>query len=404
MSDEIKVRRATAAAWAAANPVLADGEIGLEKDTRLLRFGDGVTAWNDLPALSGGDSGSVLTLAEDLATDPVNAAPTAFGPVTTAGGYVGDGEVRIADGPVTIGAGWTPANWFSSVQDTVSAWVVVRGNLTIDAGQTFIPPVRKLFTVVYVDGNLTLNGAISMTARGANHSGVGTSGGRTAPREIVVHPDAGLVIPAYGGAGAQSQRTADADPGGAGSPGAGACGGGGGGGCSYHWTYGGNDYGPSVGARGTCFSGGPGGAGGRNTPMFGLDAGQEWGGAGGVSSGDGNGMRSGNGAGNPSSASTYGNAGGSGTGGTLIVIVTGALTGTGTFESRGSAGGVTSASGGSHLSSGGGSGGGCVVAMVGSGSRTINVQGGLGGNAYDGNGRPGGPGGHGTGILVPFPA
>lgn len=42
-------RRDTAAAWLAANPVLASGEIGISTDALSLRVGDGVTAWNSLP-------------------------------------------------------------------------------------------------------------------------------------------------------------------------------------------------------------------------------------------------------------------------------------------------------------------------------------------------------------------
>lgn len=41
-------RRGTAAAWAAANPVLAQGEEGRETDTGLSKHGNGSTAWNDL--------------------------------------------------------------------------------------------------------------------------------------------------------------------------------------------------------------------------------------------------------------------------------------------------------------------------------------------------------------------
>ena len=44
----IRIRRDTTANWVAANPVLADGEAGIEKDTRNWKIGDGVTAWNDL--------------------------------------------------------------------------------------------------------------------------------------------------------------------------------------------------------------------------------------------------------------------------------------------------------------------------------------------------------------------
>jgi hypothetical protein len=44
----IKMRRGTAAAWTAANTVLAAGEPGLETDTGKLKYGNGTTAWNAL--------------------------------------------------------------------------------------------------------------------------------------------------------------------------------------------------------------------------------------------------------------------------------------------------------------------------------------------------------------------
>lgn len=44
----IEQRRDTAAGWASANPVLHDGEVGFEKNTRKSKLGDGVTAWNSL--------------------------------------------------------------------------------------------------------------------------------------------------------------------------------------------------------------------------------------------------------------------------------------------------------------------------------------------------------------------
>lgn len=41
-------RRATAARWAEVNPILREGELGIELDTRRMKFGDGVTRWNSL--------------------------------------------------------------------------------------------------------------------------------------------------------------------------------------------------------------------------------------------------------------------------------------------------------------------------------------------------------------------
>ncbi len=44
----IQLRRGTSDQWDSANPTLAAGEIGIETDTNTFKFGDGVTAWNDL--------------------------------------------------------------------------------------------------------------------------------------------------------------------------------------------------------------------------------------------------------------------------------------------------------------------------------------------------------------------
>ena len=48
MAVQIQLRNDTAANWTAANPVLAQGEMGLETDTRLFKIGDGVQTWSQL--------------------------------------------------------------------------------------------------------------------------------------------------------------------------------------------------------------------------------------------------------------------------------------------------------------------------------------------------------------------
>lgn len=66
---QMKQRQDTKANWAAANPVLLDGELGMVSDDRnLYKVGDGRTAWNDLP-FRGFDG----TLAQELGTS-TNAA------------------------------------------------------------------------------------------------------------------------------------------------------------------------------------------------------------------------------------------------------------------------------------------------------------------------------------------
>jgi hypothetical protein len=48
MATQIQLRRGTAATWVTANPVLAQGELGLETDTNLFKFGDGASVWTAL--------------------------------------------------------------------------------------------------------------------------------------------------------------------------------------------------------------------------------------------------------------------------------------------------------------------------------------------------------------------
>lgn len=54
----IRFRRGSTGAWAVANPVLAAGEPGFATDTYVLKVGNGVNAWDTLPTLGGGGSGS----------------------------------------------------------------------------------------------------------------------------------------------------------------------------------------------------------------------------------------------------------------------------------------------------------------------------------------------------------
>lgn len=80
----IKFRRDTAANWASTNPVLAAGEPGLETDTRLVKYGNGTTAWNSLEyqktgVVAGGSTGQFLTKVDgtDFNTTWSSSAPTA---------------------------------------------------------------------------------------------------------------------------------------------------------------------------------------------------------------------------------------------------------------------------------------------------------------------------------------
>jgi hypothetical protein len=62
MSVIIQLRRGTAAQWTSVNPILAQGEQGLETDTNKFKVGDGIQHWNDLPYLFGGINTGDVTI------------------------------------------------------------------------------------------------------------------------------------------------------------------------------------------------------------------------------------------------------------------------------------------------------------------------------------------------------
>ena len=80
MASIIQVRRDTAANWAAANPILAQGEQGYEIDTGKLKFGNGSSPWNSLPYFGAGayaythvqgTAASIWTVNHNLGYKPV---------------------------------------------------------------------------------------------------------------------------------------------------------------------------------------------------------------------------------------------------------------------------------------------------------------------------------------------
>jgi hypothetical protein len=70
MANKIQLRRDTTANWENVNPILADGEPGLDITTNQVKYGDGANAWVDLSYASGGagltDVDGVVTFPGDL--------------------------------------------------------------------------------------------------------------------------------------------------------------------------------------------------------------------------------------------------------------------------------------------------------------------------------------------------
>lgn len=55
MADLIQLRRDSKANWELTNPILAEGELGIETDTRKQKVGNGISHWNNLPYMSGSE-------------------------------------------------------------------------------------------------------------------------------------------------------------------------------------------------------------------------------------------------------------------------------------------------------------------------------------------------------------
>jgi hypothetical protein len=111
----IKLRRGTAAQWTASNPILAEGEMGLETDTRKFKVGTGVGAWNSLQYWggSGGGASAFVDLTDvppsysgqggKLVRVKADASGLEFYTLTIAAGDLPTGidAAKIADGSVS---------------------------------------------------------------------------------------------------------------------------------------------------------------------------------------------------------------------------------------------------------------------------------------------------------------
>jgi len=75
MAVKVQFRRGTAAEWAAANPVLAQGEAGYEYDTGKFKIGNGTLAWSSL-SYSSGTTGPTGPAGAVGPTGPVSTQPS----------------------------------------------------------------------------------------------------------------------------------------------------------------------------------------------------------------------------------------------------------------------------------------------------------------------------------------
>jgi hypothetical protein len=88
MAVQIQIRRGISTEWSSTDPILADGEIAYEKDTRQIKIGDGSSTWNTLPIYSPNTIGIATIISSAVisgvvtATNYVSTAATGTAPLT----------------------------------------------------------------------------------------------------------------------------------------------------------------------------------------------------------------------------------------------------------------------------------------------------------------------------------
>lgn len=122
MSDYIlRVKRDTAANWAANNPTLQLGRIGWDRTNKRFAIGDGSTAWNSFAEADFFNAGE-LEVTQNITN---NFNTTSGGNMTALSGYAGDLPDAIAD----IGA--TETTLLIDTDYTVSSAIVIPDNIRL---------------------------------------------------------------------------------------------------------------------------------------------------------------------------------------------------------------------------------------------------------------------------------
>lgn len=91
MAVIIQIRKDTAANWTSVDPILADGEIGMEDGTPIaIKIGDGITAWTSLAYWSSGGGGGAAPVLVSVSSNytALAAANTIYLIVVTAAAII----------------------------------------------------------------------------------------------------------------------------------------------------------------------------------------------------------------------------------------------------------------------------------------------------------------------------
>lgn len=174
LKTRIILRNDTAAKWKLINPVLKLGEMGIETDTNMFKFGDGVTAWNDLAYAGKGEADLKIKSSQVVMSQDFTAT-VPFGTVTIP-----------ASGSTTVAAeGKTLDEFFTSLMakakdpDVTQPWVSI--SLTGAGAKEVGTSVTPSYTVTFNKGSYQYGPDTGITATYAvsdtdSHSSTEASG------------------------------------------------------------------------------------------------------------------------------------------------------------------------------------------------------------------------------------
>lgn len=138
MAIQIQFRRGDSADWTSVNPVLAEGEVGLEIDTLKLKVGNGINTWTGLPYFGG--TGTVFSVGMTLPTG----LQVSGSPITSSGTLAVSYQAGYSI-PTTS----SQTNWDTAYTDRLK-WDGGSTGLTASTGRTSLGATTlgsNLFTI-----------------------------------------------------------------------------------------------------------------------------------------------------------------------------------------------------------------------------------------------------------------
>ena len=166
MATIFKIRRDTSTNWTTHNPILAEGEMGLDQTNNFIKMGDGTTAWNSLPQFT-----QNIENVEDLVGAMVS-GNTENGIVVTYDDATGKLNFDVGDPNLSISGDATATATMTDLGNT---------NLALTLADTAVTPgsygSASLVPVITVDSKGRLTSAGTTAVAGVDSVGYNTATG-----------------------------------------------------------------------------------------------------------------------------------------------------------------------------------------------------------------------------------